>query len=75
MTDLSVEGEFRWVAGPEDGELASLERVFWTANNPDDYDSNEDCVWLGGDFLFNDADCTYTSVYLVEYGSGMSAMV
>jgi hypothetical protein len=65
--DKAVEGTFRWVAGPEAGQLVSLTSGLWAAGAPDDAGGNEDCVQFWDGKKLNDGGCHYGTRYLIEY--------
>ena len=65
--DLAVEGTFRWVAGPEAGQLVSMTNGLWASGQPDNYGGNEDCVEFWDRLKFNDGGCQYAIKYIIEY--------
>lgn len=82
-SDAAIEGDWRWVTGPETGEafwsgdeLGSVvpgEYENWNAGEPNDAGSNEDCGQFlsGGSGQWNDLPCTLTTLpgYVVEFGA------
>ncbi len=74
-SDSATEGTFRWVDGPEVGQVVSLVNGFWYANQPDNTGGDEDCLMIYQG-KFNDATCSssYTLNYLVEYGPDPGSM-
>ncbi|MCK5114946.1 MAG: PEP-CTERM sorting domain-containing protein [Phycisphaerae bacterium] len=75
--DVAVEGEWRWVTGPEAGTLFSLGRTsvgytFWGSNEPTNWNGIEHFLVFdaeGGSGLpeWDDKPFDYTQNYLVEY--------
>jgi hypothetical protein len=75
--DVAVEGEWRWVTGPETGTLFSLGRTsvgytFWGSNEPTNWNGIEHFLVFdaeGGSGLpeWDDKPFDYTQNYLVEY--------
>jgi hypothetical protein len=68
-TDEAVEGQFRWAAGPEAGQLFSYARFASTEPNNN---GNEDYVHtFGSSNLWNDANASGSGMvggYVVEFG-------
>jgi hypothetical protein len=64
--DVTVEGTFRWVTGPEAGQNLNLPAGMWGSGQPDG-GTVENCaaVWYAA--FLNDADCRETRPYLIEY--------
>ncbi len=70
--DYQVEGVFRWVAGPEAGQLVNMTNGFWAPNQPDNHQNNEDCMDFWDHSRLNDHACSHVFAYFVEYeGLGM----
>lgn len=77
--DASVEGQWRWVTGPESGTLfwqsglGTVTYSNWNSGEPNDSGSNEDCGQFlsGGSGQWNDLPCSGTTLpgYVVEYGA------
>lgn len=72
-SDTAVEGTFRWIAGPESGNLISATYQNWAASEPNDFGSGEDAIEIisGGSGQWNDLPHDSASVtrgYVVEYG-------
>jgi hypothetical protein len=71
--DMAVEGTWRWVTGPENGQLLSYTN--WNSMEPNDSGGNEDCAQFllgsGQTGQWNDLPCSGTTVdgYVVEYGT------
>lgn len=75
--DAAVEGEWRWVTGPETGTLFSLGRTgveftFWGSNEPTNWNGIEHFLVFdaeGGSGLpeWDDKPVDYAQHYLVEY--------
>eukprot|EP00042_Codosiga_hollandica_P032570 m.209522 g.209522 ORF g.209522 m.209522 type:complete len:368 (-) comp53942_c0_seq10:1049-2152(-) len=65
-SDSAVEGVWRWMAGPENGQI--INPTFWNAGQPDNT-NNQDCLWFwdAEAFMWDDAGCASTAIYLVEY--------
>jgi hypothetical protein len=80
-SDSAVEGEWRWVTGPEAGTLFWLgtgggvlqEDQFanWASGEPNDFGPGEDCAqFYGNGSGWNDLPCSMTlGSYVVEYGA------
>lgn len=82
-SDVSVEGEWRWVTGPESGEQfwqgagdgSAFNGAYenWNEGEPNDSSGNEDCGQFlsGGSGLWNDLPCSGTTLsgYVVEFGA------
>jgi len=71
--DTAVEGTFRWIAGPESGNLISATYQNWSGGEPNDFGSGEDAIEIisGGSGQWNDLPHDSASVtrgYVVEYG-------
>ena len=66
-TDSSVEGTFRWISGPEVGQLMNMVIGAWGDNQPDNWgNSNQDCISVWSQRFWDD-DCFSSYHYLVEY--------
>ena len=69
LSDAAVEGEWRWVDGPEAGDLAVYTN--WAAGEPNDYVSGEDYTQIRTNGTWNDHGLpnfpTYRHGYVVEY--------
>lgn len=76
-SDSAVEGTWRWVTGPENGDLLSSHYTNWNSGEPND-SSGEDCAQFlsgsGQNGKWNDLPCSSYNLpgYVVEYGSGSS---
>lgn len=82
-SDAAVEGEWRWVAGPEAGTqfwagdetggAVSGRYENWASGEPNDASSNEDCAQFlsGGSGEWNDLPCAGTDLpgYVAEFGA------
>ncbi len=77
-SDAAVEGEWRWTAGPEDGEqfwqgdrtgtVSGDAYAFWNVNDPDPATANgEDALVMLSDGRWSDVADTTTTSYVVEY--------
>ncbi|KAK1149134.1 CD209 antigen-like protein E [Acipenser oxyrinchus oxyrinchus] len=60
LSDRVKEGDFRWV---DDTSINTTEQ-FWEDDQPDDWQSNEDCIHLYYDGLWNDISCD-TQLYFI----------
>lgn len=83
--DNAVEGEWRWVSGPETGtqfwqgagggNTVNGQYANWDPGEPNDSGANEDCAQflagVGNTGLWNDLPCTETTLpgYVVEFGA------
>jgi len=80
-SDAGVEGEWRWVQGPEHGSLfwkgvgtqgSAQEGNFagWRSHEPNNADmvQEEDCATMGPSGEWNDVPCTQYTGLVVEYG-------
>lgn len=79
-SDQAVEGEWRWVAGPEtgilfwlgngSGQLQEDQFANWASSEPNNSSGGEHCAqFYGNGSGWNDLPCTMTlSSYVVEYG-------
>jgi hypothetical protein len=69
LSDAAVEGEWRWLDGPEAGDLAVYTN--WAANEPNDYISGEDYTQIRTNGTWNDHGLpnfpSYRHGYVVEY--------
>ena len=74
-SDAATEGEWRWVGGPEAGDL--VDGAFWARGEPNDYGRGEDYAagWWSGN-AWNDLPNRFGSVrgYVVEYSADMPAV-
>jgi hypothetical protein len=82
-SDASIEGDWKWVVGPETGtsfwsggiggSAVSGRYENWGGSEPNDSGGNEDCAQFlsGGSGEWNDLPCSGTSLpgYVVEYGA------
>ncbi len=81
-SDVSSEGDWKWVTGPEAGTSfwagnesgAPVESRFanWAGSEPNDYSPGEDCAQFYSDGSgWNDLPCggPYLDYYVVEYGA------
>ncbi|MBP9827684.1 Ig-like domain-containing protein [Patescibacteria group bacterium] len=82
-SDASVEGDWRWVTGPESGDLFWVgvgngtvvpgEYENWSSGEPNEHGAGEDCGQFlsGGTGLWNDLPCSGTMLqgYVVEFGA------
>lgn len=82
-SDITTEGTWKWVTGPENGttfcigtnpcNAQSGQYTNWNTGEPNDSGSNEDCgqFLAGGTGKWNDLPCSGTTLpgYVVEYGS------
>jgi hypothetical protein len=62
-SDQDTEGVFRWVTGPDAGVL--LPNVFWSPEEPNNWESGEDCVEFEG--KLNDIDCDSQRNWFIEF--------
>lgn len=67
-SDAASEGTWRWVTGPENGNLLSY--TSWAAGEPNNYAGDEDYAqfYAGGAGTWNDLIGTQALGYVVEYG-------
>ncbi len=66
-SDEASEGTWRWVAGPENGNV--LTYTHWNSGEPNDAGGNEDCAQFLANGLWNDLSSTATLAgFVVEYG-------
>lgn len=81
-SDVTTEGDWKWVTGPETGTSfwtgnengSPVESRFanWAGSEPNDYEPGEDCAQFYSDGSgWNDLPCDgpYLSYYVVEYGA------
>ena len=81
-SDVTAEGTWRWVVGPESGTIFSTGNIspvtaagqfsYWNNNEPNDSGGSEDCgqYLAGGTGRWNDLPCSTTLPgYVVEYGA------
>ena len=61
-SDEAVEGTFRWVAGPENGQVISP--TFWNSGEPNNGNGGEDFVCMST--LWNDCQ-NMNATYVVEF--------
>jgi hypothetical protein len=73
--DIAVEGTYRWVTGPEAGQLVDTQAIsgFWASGQPDNFLNNEDCLQFWDLNKINDGGCTIRYIYLVEYERKLTA--
>lgn len=85
-SDVTTEGDWKWVTGPEIGTSfwlglsggSTVNGMYanWGSGEPNDSGSNEDCAQFltGGTGKWNDLPCSVTTLpgYVVEYGSNTS---
>ncbi|XP_035697814.1 uncharacterized protein LOC118430887 [Branchiostoma floridae] len=66
LTDQADEGSFLW----EDG-TPLVGWTDWCTEQPDDYETGEDCVewWDSCDYKWNDVPCTVSRYYVCEAGA------
>ncbi|XP_053145617.1 hepatic lectin-like [Hemicordylus capensis] len=64
LTDLELEGHWRWV----DGSDYRNSFTYWGVGEPnnDNYRTSEDCAHLWGNGAWNDVYCTYLCFYICE---------
>ena len=63
LSDEVSEGDFRW----RDGSPHTFSG--WSPGQPDN-GNNEDCVYIWGDNLMNDAPCTLPYSFICEVNEG-----
>ena len=81
-SDVTTEGDWKWVTGPEAGtsfwaglgDGVAVDGLFsnWAADEPNDSGANEDCAQFYSDGSgWNDLPCDgdYLDYYVVEYGA------
>jgi len=82
-SDAAVEGEWRWVTGPEagiqfwsgdeNGNTVGGNYANWSTGEPNDSGSNEDCAQFlsGGSGQWNDLPCSGSDLpgFVVEFGA------
>lgn len=78
-TDVAVEGDWKWVNGPEVGEsfysgnanaggaVLSGKYAAWAKGEPNDYDNREDYAQIMSNGLWNDAG-DYGQRFVIEWG-------
>ncbi|WP_210530389.1 hypothetical protein [Rubellimicrobium arenae] len=75
-SDADHEGNWTWIAGPENGEM--LDYANWAGGEPNDWGGQEDALigWVDGTKHWNDAlEWGAATAYLVEYGGMEPAVV
>ncbi len=65
-SDSAVEGTFRWVAGPEAGQVMNMTNGMWAPGEPSKERGVKHCVQLWDHMLY-DQDCNDVFYFLVEY--------
>jgi flagellar capping protein FliD len=70
LSDVTVEGQFRWLDGPEAGTLSSY--FYWGGGEPNN-SGNEDYVTLRSDYRWNDSKSTTVTTYMVEYNAAANS--
>lgn len=81
-SDVDSEGDWKWTTGPEagtsfwagdaTGSVITDQFAHWASNEPNDFESNEDCAQFYKDGAgWNDIPCsgTYMDHSIIEYGS------
>jgi hypothetical protein len=69
-TDVETEGTFKWVTGPEAGQLVSATYSNWNPGEPNNCCGGENYVhanWAGN--RWNDHNAFYTNGFYVEYSA------
>ncbi len=62
-SDLTSQGTFRWVHGPEVGQIVS---GLWSTGEPNG-GTSEDCTIVNSAGQLNDVSCARSFAYIVEY--------
>ena len=70
LSDVAVEGQWRWLDGPEAGALSTY--FIWFRNEPNN-SGNEDYVHLRSDYFWNDAGVASGFPYVVEYSAAANS--
>jgi hypothetical protein len=72
-SDSADEGVWRWVAGPEAGQL--VDPSLWAAGEPNNFGEEDYAVlhWQRGNGLFFDYPTSLNQAYLVEYSGAVSS--
>jgi len=75
MSDTQEEGTFRWIEGPEAGQIVDDIFEAWAAGEPNDLGGEDFAIgWWNGAGEWNDLDPDGRWAYVVEF-SGASAAV
>jgi flagellar capping protein FliD len=70
LSDVAVEGQWRWLDGPEAGSLSTY--FLWNRNEPNN-SGNEDYVHLRSDYFWNDDKAGTLFPYVVEYSAAANS--
>ena len=70
LSDVAVEGQWRWLDGPEAGALSTY--FNWNSGEPNN-SGNEDYVHLRSDYKWNDATVGSGFPYVVEYSAAANS--
>ena len=70
LSDVAVEGTWRWLDGPEAGSLSSY--FNWGGGEPNN-GGNEDYVTLRSDYRWNDSRSNTVTTYMVEYNAAANS--
>ena len=66
FTDAATEGTFEWTLPYKGG--TSKKFTNWKTEEPNDYNSDEDCATLSSSGFWNDNPCQHDKPFVCEFG-------